>query len=71
VFIPTVMVPAWLGGLGPCVGSAALSVDAAREPVGVTVAELALFFAIGVGGERDGRVSSPGAPPRRGGRPFA
>jgi signal transduction histidine kinase len=56
VFIPTVMVAAWLGGLGPGVVSAVLSTAAlghfwvapAREPVGVTVVELALFFAIGV-----------------------
>ena len=51
-----VMVAAWLGGLGPGVVSAVLFTaalgyfwtDAAREPVAVTVVELALFFAIGV-----------------------
>jgi signal transduction histidine kinase len=56
VFIPTVLVAAWLGGLGPGVLSAVLStlalgyfwMDVARESVGVSVLELSLFFAIGV-----------------------
>ncbi len=55
VFLPMVMVAAWLGGLGPGVVSAVLSTaalgyfwaDGAREPVAVTVVDLALFFAIG------------------------
>jgi len=56
VFIPTVLVAAWLGGLGPGVVSAVLStlalgyfwMDVARESVAVNVVELALFLAIGV-----------------------
>lgn len=55
VFIPMVMVAAWLGGLGPGIVSAALSTAAlgifwmgtGHEPVGVAGVELALFFAIG------------------------
>jgi signal transduction histidine kinase len=55
VFIPMVMVAAWLGGLGPGIVSAVLFTaalgvfwtDAAREAVAVTVVELALFLAIG------------------------
>jgi signal transduction histidine kinase len=56
VFIPMVMVAAWLGGLGPGVVSAVLFTAAlgtfwtgpTREPVGATVVELMLFLAIGV-----------------------
>jgi signal transduction histidine kinase len=55
VFIPIVMVVAWLGGLGPGVVSAVLTTAAlayfwrdAHEPIGVACIELALFFAIGV-----------------------
>ena len=56
VFIPMVLVAAWLGGFGPGVVSAALAtaalgtfwMDAGREPVAVSVVDLALFFAIGV-----------------------
>jgi signal transduction histidine kinase len=56
VFIPMVLVAAWLGGFGPGVASAAIStaalgffwMGAAREPVAVAGVELALFFAIGV-----------------------
>ncbi|HVV48512.1 MAG TPA: HAMP domain-containing sensor histidine kinase [Polyangia bacterium] len=56
VFIPLVMVAAWLGGLGPGVVSAVLSTaalahfwtDTAREPVAVAAVELGLFFGIGV-----------------------
>jgi signal transduction histidine kinase len=56
VFIPTVLVAAWLGGIGPGVVSAVLStlalgyfwMDVARESVAVSVVELGLFCAIGV-----------------------
>jgi signal transduction histidine kinase len=56
LFIPMVMVAAWLGGLGPGVVStvlftAALGIfwmDTTREPVDVAVVELTLFLAIGV-----------------------
>ena len=56
VFIPTVLVAAWLGGLGPGVVSAVLStlalgyfwMDVTRESVPVGVVELGLFCAIGV-----------------------
>ncbi|HEY4393897.1 MAG TPA: HAMP domain-containing sensor histidine kinase [Polyangia bacterium] len=56
VFIPLVMVVAWLGGLGPGVVSAVLSTAAlgtfwmgtAREPAGVAIVELILFLGIGV-----------------------
>ena len=56
VFIPMVMVAAWLGGLGPGVVSAVLFtaalgtfwMDATREPLGAAVVELALFLAVGV-----------------------
>jgi len=56
VFIPTVMVAAWFGGLGPGLLSAALAtvalgdfwIDPAHEPAGVAVVEVALFFAVGV-----------------------
>src|SRR5579863_8633749 len=56
VFIPLVMVAAWLGGLGPGIVSAVLAtaalgtfwMDAAHEPVAVTIVDLALFLAIGV-----------------------
>src|SRR6476661_4844263 len=56
VFIPMVLVAAWLGGLGPGVVSAVLFtaalgifwMDPTREPAGATVVELMLFLAIGV-----------------------
>jgi signal transduction histidine kinase len=56
VFIPTVMVAAWFGGLGPGLLSAALAtlalgdfwIDPVHESLGVTVIEVALFFAVGV-----------------------
>lgn len=56
VFIPTVLVAAWLGGLGPGVLSAVLStlalgyfwMDVARESVAVSIVELGLFCAIGI-----------------------
>jgi signal transduction histidine kinase len=56
VFIPMVLVAAWLGGFGPGAVSAALFTVAlgtfwtgtTREPLGGAVAELALFLAIGV-----------------------
>jgi signal transduction histidine kinase len=56
LFIPMVMVVAWLGGLGPGVVSAVLFTAAlsifwmgsAPEPAGVAVVELMLFLAVGV-----------------------
>jgi signal transduction histidine kinase len=56
VFIPTVMVAAWFGGLGPGLLSAALStvalgdfwLDPKSESLGVAVVEVAMFFAVGV-----------------------
>jgi signal transduction histidine kinase len=56
VFIPTVMVAAWFGGLGPGLLSAALStvalgdlwMDPKHESLGVAAVEVALFFAVGV-----------------------
>ena len=56
VFLPMVMLAAWYGGFGPGVVSAVLSTaalgyfwsDTTREPIGTSIVELALFFAIGV-----------------------
>jgi signal transduction histidine kinase len=56
IFIPMVMVAAWLGGFGPGVVSTVLAtaalaafwMDTSREPLAVAIVDLGLFLAIGV-----------------------